>query len=124
MKAKLKVSWDFDRTEIEKDTEVTIIKGMEADADGVLNAPYGMCYLCELDGVMSYVPAIYLIITDWDNIDWEQRRFELIKSAIQGFCANSEPSIAQGTTFQQLARWSIEMADIIIAELKKGGQNV
>lgn len=58
------------------------------------------------------------------EIDWEQRRFELIKSAIQGFCANSEPSIAQGTTFQQLAGWSIEMADIIIAELKKGGQNV
>ena len=57
------------------------------------------------------------------DIDWEQRRFELIKSAIQGFCANSEPSIAQGTTFQQLAGWSIEMADIIIAELKKGGQN-
>lgn len=56
-----------------------------------------------------------------NNIDWEQRRFELIKSAIQGFCANSEPSIAQGTTFQQLAGWSIEMADIIIAELKKGG---
>lgn len=55
------------------------------------------------------------------DIDWEQRRFELIKSAIQGFCANSEPSIAQGTTFQQLAGWSIEMADIIIAELKKGG---
>lgn len=58
------------------------------------------------------------------EIDWEQRRFELIKSAIQGFCANSEPSIVQGTTFQQLAGWSIEMADIIIAELKKGGQNV
>lgn len=57
------------------------------------------------------------------EIDWEQRRFELIKSAIQGFCANSEPSITQGTTFQQLAEWSIEMADIIIVELRKGGQN-
>lgn len=57
-----------------------------------------------------------------NNIDWEQRRFELIKSAIQGFCANSEPSIAQETTLQQLAGWSIEMADIIIAELKKEGR--
>ena len=57
------------------------------------------------------------------DIDWEQRRFELIKSAIQGFCANSEPSIVQGTTFQQLAERSIEMADIIIVELRKGGQN-
>lgn len=55
-------------------------------------------------------------------IDWEQRRFELIKSAIQGFCANSEPSIAQGTTFQQLAEWSIEIANILISELKKGGE--
>ena len=33
MKAKLKLSWDFNRTKIEKDTEVTIIKGMEADAE-------------------------------------------------------------------------------------------
>lgn len=56
------------------------------------------------------------------EIDWEQRRFELIKSAIQGFCANSEPSIVQGTTFQQLAEWSIEIANILISELKKGGE--
>ena len=39
MKAKLKVSWDFNKTEIEEGTEVTIIKGMEADAEGVLNEP-------------------------------------------------------------------------------------
>lgn len=57
------------------------------------------------------------------EIDWEQRRYEIAKSAIQGFCANSEPSITQGTTFNQLAAWSIEMADILIAELKKGGSN-
>ena len=57
------------------------------------------------------------------GIDWEQRRYEIAKSALQGFCANSEPSIARGTTFNQLAAWSIEMADILIAELKKGGSN-
>lgn len=57
------------------------------------------------------------------EIDWEQRRYEIAKSALQGFCANSEPSIARGTTFNQLAAWSIEMADILIAELKKGGSN-
>lgn len=56
------------------------------------------------------------------DIDWEQRRYEIAKSAFQGFCANSEPSIAQGTTFNQLAAWSIEIADILIAELKKGGE--
>ena len=56
------------------------------------------------------------------DIDWEERRFELIKSAIQGFCANSEPFIEQEVTFNQLAAWSIEMADVIIAELRKGGE--
>lgn len=57
------------------------------------------------------------------DIDWEQRRYEISKSVLQGFCANSEPSIAQGTTFQQITGWSIEIADILIAELKKGGCN-
>lgn len=56
------------------------------------------------------------------DIYWEQRRYEISKSVLQGFCANSEPSIAQGTTFQQITGWSIEIADILIAELKKGGQ--
>lgn len=112
MKAKLKVSWDFNRTEIEEGTEVTIIKGMEADADGVLNAPYGMCYLCELDGVMSYVPAIYLIITDWDNTDWEQRRYEIAKECL-AVLMNSE------MTIEDAAKLSVEQADALIAELKK-----
>lgn len=112
MKAKLKLSWDFNRTEIEKDTEVTIIKGMEADADSVLNAPYGMCYLCELDGVMSYVPAIYLIITDWDNIDWEQRRYEIAKECVAVLMSSE-------MTLEDAAKVSVEQADALITELKK-----
>ena len=112
MKAKLKVSWDFNRTEIEKDTEVTIIKGMEADAEGVLNAPYGMCYLCELDGVMSYVPAIYLTITDWDNIDWEQRRYEIAKECVAVLMSGE-------MTLEDAAKISVEQADALITELKK-----
>lgn len=118
MKAKLKVSWDFDRTEIEKDTEVTIIKGMEADADGVLNAPYGMCYLCELDGVMSYVPAIYLIITDWDNIDWEQRRYEIAKDMLAAFMSNSNSNVFGGSE-ESKAEYAVRYADALIDELKK-----
>lgn len=118
MKAKLKVSWDFDRTEIEKDTEVTIIKGMEADADGVLNAPYGMCYLCELDGVMSYVPAIYLTIIDWENTDWEQRRYEIAKAAMQGVLSN--PAFCNTSTNKDFPiKIAIYSADKLIEELKK-----
>lgn len=107
MKAKLKVSWKFNRTEIEEGTEVTIIKGMEADADGVLNAPYGMCYLCELDGVMSYVPAIYLIITDW-----EQRRYEIAKECLAVLMSSE-------MTLEDAAKLSVEQADALISELKK-----
>lgn len=118
MKAKLKVSWDFNRTEIEKDTEVTIIKGMEADAADVLNAPYGMCYLCELDGVMSYVPAIYLIITGWDNIDWEQRRYEIAKATMQGVLSN--PAFCNTSTNKDFPiKIAIYSADKLIEELKK-----
>lgn len=54
-----------------------------------------------------------------NEIDWEQRRYEISKSVLQGFCANSEPTIAQGTTFRQLIEWSVEITDILIAELKK-----
>jgi len=118
MKAKLKVSWDFNKTEIEEGTEVTIIKGMEADADGVLNAPYGMCYLCELDGVMSYVPAIYLTIIDWDNIDWEQRRYEIAKAAMQGVLSN--PAFCNTSTNKDFPiKIAIYSANKLIEELKK-----
>lgn len=53
------------------------------------------------------------------NTDWEQRRYEIAKSALQGFLANSEPSIARDTSFRQIAGWSVEIAYILIAELKK-----
>lgn len=112
MKAKLKVSWDFNKAEIEEGTEVAIIKGMEADAEGVLNAPYGMCYLCELDGVMSYVPAIYLTIIDWDNIDQEQRRYEIAKECVAVLMSGE-------MTLEDAAKVSVEQADALIAELKK-----
>ena len=112
MKAKLKLSWDFNRTKIEKDTEVTIIKGMEADAADVLNVPYGMCYLCEIGGVMSYIPATYLIIIDWDNIDWEQRRYEIAKECVAVLMRNE-------ITLEDAAKISVEQADALITELKK-----
>ena len=70
---------------------------------------------------IKFAPNALELLEEKD-IDWEERRFELIKSAIQGFCANSEPFIEQEVTFNQLAAWSIEMADVIIAELRKGGE--
>ena len=112
MKAKLRKSWSWYDKSIEEGTEVKIIKGMETDAEGVFNAPYGMCYLCELDGVMSYVPATCLTITDWDNIDWEQRRYEIAKECV-AVLMNGEMSL------EDAAKVSVEQADALITELKK-----
>ncbi|WP_270899557.1 hypothetical protein [Bacteroides xylanisolvens] len=56
---------------------------------------------------------------DFEAIDWEQRRYELAKSAMQGYC------IALGVnddseTYNDIAIGSIRVADALIKELKKG----
>lgn len=51
------------------------------------------------------------------DIDWEQRRFELIKTALQGFCANNHPRCVDAHT-SELANWSIGAANAVIEKLK------
>ena len=53
------------------------------------------------------------------TIDWEQRRYEIAKSAMQGYC------IALGMnddseTYNDIAMGAIRVADALIKELKKG----
>lgn len=55
---------------------------------------------------------------DFEAIDWEQRRYELAKSAIQGYC------IALGVnddreTYNDIAIGAIRVADALIEELNK-----
>lgn len=123
MKAKLIKSWDFCKVSIKEGTEVNIIKGMEADADSVLNAPYGMCYLCELNGHMHYIPATLLTITDWANIDWEQRRYEIAKSTMNGILASAAMYGGCHQSSFEVSNMAIYYTDALIAELKKGGRN-
>ena len=52
-------------------------------------------------------------------IDWEQRRYEVAKAAIQGFCANSDPVMTKDITFARFAEWGVKLADALIEELKK-----
>lgn len=119
MKAKLIKTWNFNKISIEEGTEVNLIKGMEADAGSVLNAPYGMCYLCELNRRICYIPATYLTITDWTNIDWEGRRYEIARQIMgsQLSCCGYERSM-----IEPAVKFSVECADALIAELKKGGE--
>lgn len=126
MKAKLIKTWDFNKISIEEGTEVNLIKGMEADADSVLNAPYGMCYLCELNERMCYIPATYLTITDWTNIDWEERRYEIAKQMLP-VTSNFTELACNGISQRRISRedatqYAIKYADTLIAELKKGGE--
>lgn len=115
MKAKLTKGWGGDYNIVSEGTEVTIIKGMEADAADVLNAPYGMCYLCEFEGSMHYIPATYLTITDWDNTDWEQRRYEIAKEAMLHMI---DPKMLT-QKYGLMAVNAVEFADCLIDELKK-----
>ena len=51
-----------------------------------------------------------------DNIDWEQRRYELVKAAMQGFCSNPHQQIMDADS-NMVAEWSIGFADSLIKKL-------
>lgn len=63
-------------------------------------------------------------VTDYGpRIDWEQRRYELAKSAMQANLSN--PEILQfitkdGVPIERVAKCSIQYADALLKELKKG----
>jgi len=50
-----------------------------------------------------------------NEIDWEQRRYEIAKAAMQGMLANN----ALSKTFYELAVNSIRCADVLIEQLKE-----
>lgn len=52
-----------------------------------------------------------------DDIDWEQRRYEIAKDIYSHNYGNSE------VTAKECAKIAVERANILIAELKKGGSN-
>ncbi len=53
-----------------------------------------------------------------DIIDWEQRRYEIAKAAMQGFCANPSERIVLAS-FSQFADWSLTCANTLINKLKQ-----
>ncbi len=52
-----------------------------------------------------------------DNIDWEQRRYELAKSAMQGFCSNPHEQV-MNASLNMTVEWSLSFADALIKKLK------
>lgn len=52
------------------------------------------------------------------KIDWEQRRYELAKAAMQGFCSNSQKQFINVDS-SIIAKLSICFADALIKKLKE-----
>ena len=53
------------------------------------------------------------------DADWEQRRYELAKAAMQGYCANTEIAVS-GNDIEHISEWSVSTADAMIKKLKGG----
>lgn len=77
-------------------------------------------YKCKIpEGRIVIILSEYLKITDHTPyIDWEQRRYELAKSAMQGYC------IAFGLdddseSYENIAIGSLRVADAMIKKLKE-----
>ena len=64
-----------------------------------------------------------MVDTDSDSgdsdIDWEQRRYELTKAAMQGRVSALDKNFNFDAMVRPIARDSIKMADAVIKELKK-----
>lgn len=52
------------------------------------------------------------------KIDWEQRRYEIAKAAMQGFCSNSQKQFINVDS-SIIAKLSICFADALIKKLKE-----
>ena len=52
-----------------------------------------------------------------EAIDWEQRRYELAKAAMQGFCSNPHEQVMSASS-NMTAEWSLGFADALIKKLK------
>ena len=53
------------------------------------------------------------------EIDWEQRRFELVKAAMHGLLSTCRPGLLDKNL---LAALSIDYADTVLTEYRKGGE--
>ena len=71
--------------------EVEVNMNIKADSKDVRNTPEGMCYLCKFNGKYAYFPITWLDIDFSEkDIDWEERRYEIAKEAMNAILSNSK----------------------------------
>ena len=76
------------------------------------------------DGLLIDVkPGRFKFIEPLEAIDWEQRRYELSKAAMEGLLSNSAIiDLHDNETIEWITYHSVLQADTLIAELKKQKQ--
>lgn len=110
-----------------------VLAGTYVEILDVLNGYNGVLYQCKfLTGKQIMLSSNKVDITDYSsNIDWEQRRYELAKSAMQGILSNEEEvdfarvcaeykENEKHTVPKAVAQYAVSCADALIEELKKG----
>lgn len=66
---------------------------------------------------MDAIIAINRKTKDANQIDWEQRRYEIAKDVMAAQMSNSNPNIHRYSPYK-IARYSVEWADALVDELK------
>jgi len=109
MRARLKACIDIsDDRIILMGTEVNIINMSETSGTSFVELP---------GGEKAYINNNLLDIIDYSPIiDWEQRRYEIAKTALHAFCSHRQDHRQYMYSNVQDA---ISIADILIEELKK-----
>lgn len=114
MKAKLKKTG-----EIINIAEYGMVKLDKCDSYGCnIEVPYEEVEQFYDDkGVPLGMPIVFPSVVESNfSIDWEQRRYEIAKAAIQGLLSNS----INDDTIENYVNVSVKIADSLIEELKKG----
>lgn len=111
MKGVLKSSFSISENE-------TILEGTEIE---IIDRYDSNNYLCEIKGGRKVVIWDGYIKTEEriPYIDWEQRRYELAKSAMQGYCIALGLDDDNSESYKNIAIGSLRAADAIIERLKK-----
>lgn len=80
-----------------------------------------------LDDGYNYEPKDVEIIVEESfdklSINWEKRRFELVKAAMQGYISNEgREYMHTESSMKNTAELCVKFADAVLAEYRKGGE--
>lgn len=118
--------WDHDNHKctygLKVGDEVEVNMNIKADSKDVRNTPEGMCYLCKFNGKYAYFPITWLDIDfSQKDIDWEERRYEIAKEAMNAILCNSRWALDynKGYYKKDVVGNTLSYADELIEQLKQ-----